>query len=158
MLGVILILATLASGCWRGSAVCPACERAECRNMAFTIHLANGKSVRTCCPRCGLHYINLHHPKVASLEVREFETADSLDATRAFYVEGSDVTPCTSASPSDSTPKDERGCCLNPVYDRCLPSLLAFARKQDAEAFARQHGGTVREFGEIGAVKRAARG
>ena len=31
-------------------------------------------------------------------------------------------------------------------YDRCLPGLLAFARKDQAEQFAREHGGDVLSF------------
>ena len=157
-LGLLLLLAAAAAGCRTSAAMCPACERTECRNMAFTIHPTSGKPIETCCPRCALHYMASHHPSVASLTVRAFETAASLDATRAFYVEGSDVTPCTSVSSDGARPKDERGCCLNPVYDRCLPSLLAFGDREDAERFAREHGGAVRLFEELRPARTPARG
>jgi nitrous oxide reductase accessory protein NosL len=32
------------------------------------------------------------------------------------------------------------------VYDRCLPVLVAFASKDDAEAYRQQHGGRVVTF------------
>ncbi len=119
--------------------------------MTFTIHLAGGAAVKTCCPRCGLRYMASHRLSPASLSVRAFDTAESLDAKGASYVEGSDVSPCTAGAASG--PKDERGCCVNPVYDRCQPSLIAFATPQSAAAFARLHGGAVRTFGAIAAEK-----
>src|SRR5712691_7941338 len=144
----VLIAAAIAaastSACRVAAAKCAACDRAECKNMVFTIHLSNGKTVNTCCPRCGQHYIESQRPSVASLSVRAFDTAAILDATRALYVDGSNVTPCTVEG--SSLPKDERGCCMNPVYDRCLPSLIAFDSRAKAEAFAREHGGIVKHL------------
>lgn len=84
---------------------------------------------------------------MASLAVRDFDTADVLDAGSAAYVEGSDVSPCSSGT--QDQPRDERGCCLKPVYDRCLPSLIAFGSRDRAEAFARDHGGVVRTLSEL---------
>jgi hypothetical protein len=148
---VILVLPASSWGCRSTVAKCAVCERAECTNMAFGIHMMDGKTVDACCPRCGLRYIAAQHPSVASLSVRGFDTGAPLDATRAFYVEGSRVTPCTSAG--HSLPKDERGCCMGAVYDRCLPSLLAFDSKPKADAFAREHGGFVRTLTDIRTAK-----
>jgi len=131
-----------------GERSCSVCAREECRNLSFTIRLQSGKSVQTCCPRCGLHYLEQAHPAVASLLVRDFDSARPLDARSAFYVEGSDVTPCSSMHAS-APPRDERGCCLKAVYDRCLPSVLAFGSRERAEGFAREHGGTVKTLGEV---------
>jgi nitrous oxide reductase accessory protein NosL len=80
------------------------------------------------------------------LEVRDFDTAGLLDATKAFFVEGSDVSPCTAKR---SSPTDERGCCMKTLYDRCLPSLLAFGTRQAAEGFTQRHGGKVKTLAEI---------
>ncbi len=131
---------------------CAMCGREECRNLAFTVRMEDGGVVETCCPRCGLRYIAEEHPKVASLEVRDFATAKSIDARAAFYVEGSDVHPC--AAGHDGPPKDERGCCLKPVFDRCLPSALAFADRETAETFARENGGFVTAFESLSAARR----
>jgi len=81
------------------------------------------------------------------LAVRDFDTAGLLDAGSAAYVEGSDVSPCSSGAMGQ--PRDERGCCLKPVYDRCLPSLIAFGSRDRAEAFARDHGGVVKTLPEL---------
>lgn len=98
----------------------------------------------TCCPRCALRYLAGPHPRVVFLGVKAFDSAKSLDARSAFYVEGSDAEPC--ARHEGRHPTDERGCCLKQVYDRCLPSLVAFEARDRAEAFAHDHGGFVRTF------------
>lgn len=138
------LLAVLACGAPPG---CPQCGREECRNLAFTIHLADGGRVQTCCPRCALRYIQEEKPEVASLEAHAFDTARPIDVDRAFWVEGSDVHPCSHGV--EGPPKDERGCCLEAVYDRCLPSLLAFSDPVGAAAFAREHGGFLTSFEKI---------
>jgi hypothetical protein len=154
MIGCVLLTVALAAStaCTHHAAACAQCGRAECRNLAFDIRLADGKVVQTCCPRCGLHYLAGSHPPVASLAVRDFDTAMRIDANTALYVDGSDVHPCTSmAGPQ---PMEERGCCMKTDYDRCLPSLLAFASKAKAEAFADDHGGTVKTFAELNSSER----
>ena len=145
----LLALAVLAgSRCSGDGATCEACDRHECRNLTFTIVWSDGSRQDTCCPRCGLHLIaSERSSSVASLAVRDFDTAGVLEAGSAAYVEGSDVSPC--AANLSSMPTDERGCCLKPVYDRCLPSLIAFGSRERAETFARDHGGIVKTFPEL---------
>lgn len=143
-----LLAAPLHSACALKEANCEQCGRTECRNMAFVIRHTDGREVKTCCPRCGLHYLETEHSPVAALSVHDFETGAAIDAERALYVEGSDITPCLVAGKRPL--RDASGCCADPVYDRCLPSLIAFRSKEEAAAFAREHGGAVRAFGEIG--------
>jgi hypothetical protein len=140
-------LATVTAACSAQAEFCEQCGRAECRNLSFDVRHQDGTVVRTCCPRCALHYLARQHPPVASLAVRDFDTAGRIDATRAFYVEGSDVAPCSASA--GSPPKDERGCCMKTVYDRCLPSLLAFGSRPKAETFAREHGGMIKTFADL---------
>ena len=146
LLVILAFAAATIAGCSGGES-CAECGRMECRNMAFTIHLQGGKEVETCCARCGLHYLESEHPSVASLTAHDFEGAGEIDARDAFYVDGSDVTPCLAAGKPPL--RDASGCCADPVYDRCLPSLIAFRSKEAAERFAREHGGAVRRFAEI---------
>ncbi len=141
---VAFLVATMASCGHSRIATCSQCGRDECKNLAFTIGLASGGSVETCCPRCALRYMAEKRPAVTALAVRGFADAGTLDAQKAFYVEGSDAHPC--ATHGGAPPVDERGCCLKAVYDRCEPSLLAFASVEQAESFAREHGGFVRTF------------
>lgn len=129
------------------AATCSQCGRDECKNLAFTIGLENGHSVETCCPRCALRYLSEKRPAVTTLAVRGFADARTLDARKAFYVEGSDAHPCANR---DSAPVvDARGCCLKAVYDRCEPSLVAFESAEKAESFAHDHGGFVHTFDEL---------
>jgi len=143
----LIAAAAVLAGCGNGSVSCGQCGRTESRNLAFTMNLADGGAVRTCCPRCALRYLAGERPPVERLEVRDFETAEALDARIAVYVEGSDVHPC--ALGREGPPRDERGCCLAPVYDRCLPSVVAFADRAAAERFTRAHGGFVTTFAAL---------
>ncbi len=145
-------MTAVAAACSGEARFCEQCGRAECRNLSFDVRLQNGSLVQTCCPRCALHYLARPHPAVASLAVKDFDTAERIDATRAIYVEGSDVSPC--AATAGSPPRDERGCCLKTEYDRCLPSLLAFGSKAKAETFARAHGGALTTFAELQSATR----
>ncbi len=144
---VVFLVATTAS-CGRSKiATCSQCGRDECKNLAVTIALESGESVETCCPRCALRFIAEKRPAVTTIAVRSFADARTLDARKAFYVEGSDAHPC--ATHGGSPPVDQRGCCLKAVYDRCEPSLVAFESADKAESFARDHGGFVRTFDKL---------
>ena len=147
-------LVLIAASCGRDREACAVCGRAECRNMTLSIRLEGGRTVRACCPRCGLHYIETGHPQVASITVRDFTTARPIDAAAAVYVDGSDVSPCTAMS--GTPPMDDHGCCLKPVFDRCTPSLIAFASREEARRFADEHGGMIRSFAEVRAQPRAS--
>ncbi len=154
---VVLALAALfvvtTASCGRSkSAACTQCGRDECKNLTVTIGLESGDSVKTCCPRCALRYLADKRPAVTMLAVRGFADGRSLNARKAFYVEGSDVHPC--ASHDKGAAVDPRGCCLTAVYDRCEPSLVAFDSADTAESFARDHGGFVRTFDELKAATR----
>lgn len=141
---VVLSLATLGA-CMRDPASCRQCGREECHNLAFTVYEGTGKVEKTCCPRCALRYLRDEKPQVARLEVRSWDDGATVDATKAFYVEGSDVHPCAHPAGS-SPPTDERGCCLKTVYDRCEPSLVAFADGSKAAGFVHEHGGFLRTW------------
>lgn len=153
--GAALVVVALACG---SGPMCRVCQRSECGNLTFTIRLQDRSKVETCCARCALHYLDSEKPAVASMTVRDFDTAEALDASSAVYVDGSDVTPCSAMHASTGPPRDERGCCMRPVYDRCLPSLLAFSTRDRALAFVREHGGKPTTFGELAAARGAQRG
>jgi hypothetical protein len=150
-LAVALLALAGASSC--GSRSCAVCARAECSNLAFRITLEDGTMVETCCPRCGLHYLEREKRTAAKMTVRDFDTAATLDAGAAVYVVGSDVTPCRTMH-AGGPPKDDRGCCLESTWDRCVPSVLAFATPSRAAAFVRAHGGTVAGFAGLGSSSR----
>ena len=113
--------------------------------MAFRVTLENGKVVETCCPRCALHYLETNHLIARQMEATDFATSHWVDASRAIFVSDSDVHP--RATPE--TRRDPQGCCMMKTYDRCLPSLVAFAGKDDAAVFQKEHGGQLVAFQEI---------
>ena len=151
---ILAALLVLSPSCGTSAEGCVVCGRDECRNVSFTIRLTDGGRVDTCCPRCALRYIHEKNPEIARLEVKDFATARTIDARQAIYVEGSDVHPC--AATHAGPPTDERGCCLKAVYDRCLPSAIAFADRSAADAFAREHGGFVTSFAELSDIQHTA--
>jgi len=139
-LGVALIV-----GCARSQHVCAVCNRGECKGMAFRMTLEGGKTIETCCPRCGLHYLEANHVTAHRMEATDFATGGWVDATRAVYVSDSDVHPCATLE----TRRDPQGCCMTKAYDRCLPSLVAFATKDEAGAFQKDHGGQMISYEQI---------
>jgi nitrous oxide reductase accessory protein NosL len=146
-----LMLLLLLAGCSRGAKVCAVCQRDECKAMAFRVTLDTGKTVETCCPRCGMHYVEATKQPARSLEATDFATGHWIDATKATFVSGSDMKGC--AMPAAQ--RDAQGCCMYMAYDRCLPSLVAFAEKPAAVEFQKQHGGDVLVFSELSATKSA---
>ncbi len=138
-------LIVVAVGCHRGPKTCAVCERGECIGLTFQITLANGKKVDTCCPRCGLHYVHDHSVTPRSLSATDIITGKRTDATKAVYVEGSDVSHCA----AKDARRDAYGCCYFKGYDRCEPSLIAFASPEAAGKFQKEHGGRLVMFGKL---------
>jgi hypothetical protein len=143
VLAVLLIALPLPS--CSGKAVCDVCKRAECAAMTFRIEYANGESQQTCCPRCGARALDeAGGREVRRLEAHDFATGRPIDARQAMYVDGSDMEHC---SGDRDSPSPDSGRSLH--YDRCLPSLVAFATREDAAAFMQEHGGRLRGFDEL---------
>ncbi len=113
--------------------------------MAFRVTLDNGRTVETCCPRCALHYLKNHQMTARQMEATDFATGHWVEASHAVFVSDSDVHPCTTLEAQ----RDAQGCCMLKTYDRCLPSLVAFAEKTDALAFQKSHGGQILAFQQI---------
>jgi hypothetical protein len=151
-IALILGIALLLAGCSRGTKVCAVCHRDECKAMAFRIQLESGKMVETCCPRCGVHYVETMKPAASGYEATDFATGRWIDAAKATFVSGSDMKGC--AMPAAQ--RDAQGCCMYVAYDRCLPSLVAFADRPAAVEFQKSHGGDLMAFAELSAKKSAA--
>jgi len=143
ILGCALVLSLPA--CGRASKHCAVCERSECSGLAFRVTPADGKRVETCCPRCGLRYLQSSGQAAQSLQATDFKSGRWIKAAQAVYVSGSDQSHCT---PSEAR-RDAYGCCGIKQFDRCLPSLIAFETRSDAEAFRQKHGGTITSLAAI---------
>jgi hypothetical protein len=146
---VVLVLAgaliLAIAGCAREPAHCWVCDREIHRQVMASIHLADGKTVHACCPRCALHYEAAPENRVRGIEVRDFVSGADLPFGSAYFVEGSDEAPCLHHPPvMDETRAPMRVC-----YDRCLPSLIAFRTAEEAQGFMTDHGGALRAPGSF---------
>lgn len=100
----------------------------------FVVHHQDGAQERTCCLHCVYLLQRLSGgPPFSRLETRDFATGELIDATRAFYLEGSTRLPQGSMA----------------------PFLLAFASRAEAERHQQRFHGTVVDF--EGAMRIVAR-
>jgi hypothetical protein len=75
-------------------------------------------------------------------QLTSFLTGQALSPDSAYVVRASDVNMCQRTT--ELMDNDKRAADLR--YDRCAPSLIAFAARNDAVQFAREHGGQVMPF------------
>lgn len=129
---------------------CPICQRHEHRESVVKIEVEGEGEIEACCLSCALNYGRQTSKSVTVVSVTNHETGKVLDPDRATFLVGSDFSPCTHTT-EQLRREDEA---LPVHWDRCLPSVLAFASRESADAFRFQHGGTLRSFEEL---KRQAR-
>ncbi len=125
--------------------VCDHCGRPLHQETLYKVHLRDGEVTQACCPRCGLHF-QQGRDDVVSLEVADFRTSELLDATQAFYVEDSSVNRCYLDTPVH---RQIEGTESTLAWDRCMPGLLAFESRQDAEEFRSEKGGFIMTYNQL---------
>lgn len=149
ILGSILLIAALAlAGYWYLQHTQPE----SCRICLRPIHAQaravieeNGKRESVCCMRCAFRQQEQQHVAIRLLEVTDYVSSRPLKPEDAYYVEGSRIVLCERHEPL----LDETKHAHERVFDRCFPSLYAFARAEDARAFAAENGGVVRRLPEV---------
>lgn len=77
-------------------------------------------------------------------QLTSFLTGKAISPDSAYVVRASDVNMCERTT--GLIDDDKRAADLR--YDRCAPSLIAFAQRSEAEQFAREHGGEVMPFSQ----------
>jgi hypothetical protein len=149
---MILALASIAGAGlgvyrWQAShspALCQVCDRVVPKQTAYRIEMADG-TLKACCPACAMHFL-LHHPgTVRESWASDFGSGRLILASSAFYDEGGDTQYCTAHHPG--VERGPQGVSTR-VFDRCLPTLVAFATKDDAERYRQQHGGRVVDYAQ----------
>ncbi|HXI03940.1 MAG TPA: hypothetical protein VNI57_12265 [Candidatus Saccharimonadales bacterium] len=142
-----VILAAAAASCSSSETTCELCGRHEYSAVAFRIEYKDGSQVHACCPRCASHLLATKKgdKDVARLIAHDFPTGKEIDARSAVYVDGSDYMHCHAPMEERTEPASVGTL----TYDRCLPSLVAFATASEAETFQREHGGTVKAFADL---------
>jgi hypothetical protein len=125
-------------------ALCQVCDRVISKQTAFRVDTSSG-AVHACCPACAMHYMLHHLDAMRKAWATDFNSGRLIPASSAYYDEGGDVQYCTRHKPPV-----ERGAegVSERVYDRCLPTLVAFSTREDADAYRRQHGGRVLTYDE----------
>ncbi len=105
--------------------------------------LVEGESTprRACSITCALTHQRTMGKKVRFLRVSDFLSGKTLDPQKAFYVEGSDVNPCKEHAKSPVFSEFRTPLYLD--WSRYEPTVLAFATREDAEKFQKEHGGRV---------------
>lgn len=120
--------------------LCQVCGRVVPKQTEFRIETTHGDLI-SCCPRCAMHYMLDHPGDIRGARATDYVSGRLIDARSAYYDEGGDVQYCTRLSPAvERDPND--GMRLR-TYDRCLPVLVAFASRTEADAYRQQHGGRV---------------
>lgn len=146
--GFILVLGGLgywaASTAFRGQPACQVCARPIHTGQEYTLRLADGTHEHTCCPRCGLHFQLARPRHVQAAWATDYATAAKIEAQRAVYVEGSRLMTCCSTPPL----KRELEVTYQLVWDRCLPSLIAFESPTEAQRFQQRYGGRILSYAE----------
>ncbi|MFQ5813992.1 MAG: hypothetical protein ACE5I2_12530 [Anaerolineae bacterium] len=128
----------------RPPAFCELSGRPIHGNM-HTLVKVDGKTRHACCARCALILGGQTDQEVDILEVTDYLSGRPLAAAEAYFVEGSRVEVC-------SVPRlrvDESRTPYVRLFDRCSPSLLAFAREAEAHGFIRSYGGNLKRLEEL---------
>ena|SRR5215467_6587629 len=154
LLGMLGVLAASAIGFggWRAfrseeTAECYACKR-PIHDHSKTVAYADGRSRLFCCPACALSQREQSGKAVTITRLTSFLTGEPLTPEDALVVRGSDVNMCI--RDRGIIDADKQPAAL--LFDRCAPSLYAFAQLSEASQFARQHGGEVMPFREAAAA------
>lgn len=108
----------LFQSCGRKAAECPLCEREIHQGMAVKI-THNSHTMRTCCMACALTY-KMQTKNVEIQSATDYLSGTAIDARNAFYVVGSDVSPCLQ-DPKVQKFLREPHSALHACYDRCDP-------------------------------------
>lgn len=124
---------------------CPICQRHEHGQSVVRLQAEGEGVTEVCCLSCALNYERQTSKAVTIVSVTDHETGKPLDPEGATLVVGSDVSPCI----HDAGQLRLAGEALPVRWDRCLPSILAFASPEVAEAFRSRYGGRVRSLRQL---------
>ena len=125
-----------------GKPVCEVCKRLLQPETSFRILCTDGTMKSVCCPRCGLAWVIQNGGQ--AFDAIDFATKKRIEAAKATYLEGSDIMECC----TNTGFRSDEGAYRKMEYDRCMPSLIAFARPEDAERIRQRHGGNIINFEE----------
>lgn len=145
---VVLFAAVAVAGYWllkrTAPPACTICQR-EIHAQSRAVIELDGRQVPVCCSRCAFTFEEQKHKPIRLVEVTDYVSKQPLQPDAAYFVEGSRIVLCSKHEPLLDQTKHP----YSPVFDRCVPSLYAFARREEAESFASQNGGVVLRLPEL---------
>ena len=148
---LVAITASLGYTWWRlgrfEPPVCGVCTRPLHANSGV-VGLVEAKRHRFCCPACALTAHRQIGKPVELLELTDYESGASLKPEGAYLVVNSGVNHCVRERML--LDRDKHPSPLH--FDRCSPSMIAFARREAADEFARHNGGSIQLFQEVAAA------
>lgn len=138
----IIFLALALISCSADKGDCPFCY-VKMPHDARVMVLVEGESTpkMACSITCVLTYHRTTGKKIKYLRVSDFYSGKFLNPQKAFYVLGSDVNPFEKFLHSRLFSESRTPFYLD--WSRYTPTVLAFASRQDAERFQRDHGGRI---------------
>ena len=148
----VLALAIAGYAGWRtfsysNAGECHACNR-PIHAHSKTVAVVSGHARLFCCPACALSQHEQAGKPIEITQLTSYLNGKALSPENAYLVKGSNVNTCERTQ--ELIQEDKRSADLR--YDRCAPSLIAFAQRGEAMEFAREHGGEVMAFKEAAAA------
>jgi hypothetical protein len=143
----VLVVGFIAWSALRTPDECYACKR-PIHEHSRTVAMVNGHLRQFCCPACALSQHEQAGRPVNITRLTSYDTGQPLAPEHSYIVRGSSVNMC--ARTQEIIDAEKRPADLH--YDRCSPSLIAFARQEEAAAFASRNGGEVLPFREVAAA------
>jgi hypothetical protein len=128
----------------RPSPFCELSGRPIHSNMRTVVEV-DGKRLQACCARCALTLASQTDQPVHILEVTDYASGRTLKADKAWFVDGSQVQVC--AMPRGKLNGERQA--YERLFDRCVPSLIAFAQEDEARAFMAKYGGSLKRLDEL---------
>ena len=123
---------------------CNICNRPIHPGMSFLVE-TDGRTEHACCPRCGMHYALNNPGKAQKLWATDMNSGKMIPAQTAYYDEGGNINYC--AAHGEAVQRQPQGVSVRD-YDRCLPTLVAFKTRAEAETYQSEHGGRVLNYAE----------
>jgi len=106
-----------------GEGACAMCGKSTHDRRVFIIYLSNGEQKTTCCAHCGLMLLTVIKGAWQSMTM-DYLHGHMVSANKAVYLIGCDLTVC------------------------CIPTILTFGSRQEAECFQAGFGGTLASMDE----------
>ncbi|HZC23219.1 MAG TPA: nitrous oxide reductase accessory protein NosL [Candidatus Binatia bacterium] len=128
----------------REETFCGFCHRSIHPNTKVVAEI-DGRRRTVCCARCAISEAYQEKKPLRLIAVTDYVSSKSLSPERAYFVDGSRKVLCA----HDEAMVDESKHAGQMTFDRCFPGTYAFAQREDAEAFARENGGTVLQLQQL---------